>query len=174
MDPVTTEVVAEENYEYIAEGETGVLKQSSMHKYWHNICCGCRAWFSSHLDTTLEAALKHWCDSRMKFDRANASATKHHGCCHRVSPCKNKEKKGQCQKVTFLWRNMKEWRVVRWFLLFLASILFLGPLCEFFFQFSKLTVFKKCILKNQFYHLFVAVGLDKFIIYLKYSILYDF
>ena len=45
----------------------------------------------------------------------------------RVIPCQNKEKKGQRQKITFFLRNMKEYRVLIWFLLFLASIWFLGP-----------------------------------------------
>ena len=49
-------------------------------------------------------------------------------CSRRVIPCKNKGKKGHCQNVPFLWRNMIEYRVIRYFLLFLASMLFLKPL----------------------------------------------
>ena len=52
-------------------------------------------------------------------------------------PCQNKEKKGQRQKITFILRNMKEYRVIVWFLPFLALIWFLGPFWNFFSKFSK-------------------------------------
>ena len=38
---------------------------------------------------------------------------------------------------------MKEKRVIRWFLLFIASILFLGQLWEISFWFSKMNRFQK-------------------------------
>ena len=43
-------------------------------------------------------------------------------------PCQKSKNKGQCQKLTFLWWNMKEIKVMRWFSLFLTQILVLGPI----------------------------------------------
>ena len=73
-----------------------------------------------------------------------------------VFPCKHKENKVQHQKVTFLWRNIKDQRVIIWFLLLLASILdrFGKPR----FNLKKWTIFKTCILKNKFCYLMCCCG----------------
>ena len=60
-----------------------------------------------------------------------------------VIPCKTREKKGQRQKITFLQKNMKEYRVLIWFLLFLALIWFWGTFWIFYSKFSKKHHFQK-------------------------------
>ena len=57
--------------------------------------------------------------------------------------------KNQNKKVTFLVRIMTEYRVLGWFLPFLASIWFCGPFGIFFLP-KKKPIFKKGIL-NQYY-----------------------
>ena len=60
--------------------------------------------------------------------------------------------KCQRQKVTFLWRNMKEYRVLIWFLPFLASILFMGRFWDTFFfsKFSKKDHFIKVHIEKSY------------------------
>ena len=86
-----------------------------------------------------------------------------HGHCsghsYGVIPCQNKEKKCQCQKITFLWRNMKEYRVLICFLPFSASVWFLGPFWNFFSKFSKKDHFQKINIEK-LYLLFNLVSLD--------------
>ena len=60
-----------------------------------------------------------------------------------MNPCQNTEGKGQRQKLTFLLRNMKEYRVLRWFLPFSVWILFLGPFWGKQFKFPKKDNFQK-------------------------------
>ena len=68
-------------------------------------------------------------------------------------------KKGQCQKITFLWRNMKEYRILLCFLPFLASVWFLGQFWNFFSKFSKKDHFQKINIEK-LYLLFNLEPLD--------------
>ena len=65
-------------------------------------------------------------------------------------------------------------REIRWFLLFLASILFLGPLWDFFL-FSKMDCFPEVHMENKILLFnFFSLDLTNVNIYLKYSKLNDF
>ena len=87
---------------------------------------------------------------------------------------KTRRKKVIVKKIIFLWKTIKDYRVIRWFLLFLASFFVFGTTLgfSFFFNFQKFTVFLKCILIS--FLKFVIVGLNKFNIYLRYSELFWF
>ena len=62
---------------------------------------------------------------------------------NRIIPCQDEEKKGQRQKITFLWRNMKEYRVHIWFLPFWHQFGFCDRFGFFFSKFSKKDHLKK-------------------------------
>ena len=93
----------------------------------------------------------------------------------RVIPCKNKGKKGQRQQVPFLWRNMKEYRVIRIFFAVSSISFVFRTILAIFILILKNGPFKKnAYWKIDFVIEFVIVGRDKFNRYLRYSKLYDF
>ena len=68
-----------------------------------------------------------------------------------VIPCKNKEKKGQRQKFTFLWRNMKEYMVMRVFVGSFSISFVFGKALNHFFLFLKMDRFQKAHIAKYFF-----------------------